>query len=171
MNNCSYCGGLLRHEKVRHVCTVCGKTFYDNPKAAVAIILYSEDKKSLSFGVRKHEPSKGLLDCMGGFVDVGESFEQATLRELNEESGLTKDDLLHFEYAGSCYDGYPWEGTVVPVTSAYFMAQLKPGVVLKAGDDIASITTVAVSDIVYEDFAWDGMRDVVRVVVQRLAAM
>jgi ADP-ribose pyrophosphatase YjhB (NUDIX family) len=37
---------------------------------------------------RTIEPSRGLLALPGGFMDVGESWQQAVVRELGEETGI-----------------------------------------------------------------------------------
>ena len=43
---------------------------------------------------RKGKHAAGLLSCPGGWIDYGESPEQAALRELNEEVGLVGYDLI-----------------------------------------------------------------------------
>lgn len=102
----------------QYKCPKCGKTYYDNPKAAVAIILV-DDKKQIIIGRRAHQPYIGKIDFPGGFLDVGEGFEEALKRELKEESALTLEDIKDLSYLGSAHDYYPWEGAEISVASVY----------------------------------------------------
>ncbi len=87
MEYCTYCGGKTTQQTNKRTCLVCNKTFYNNPKAAVVVMLYTPEKKQLIRTRRAHEPEVGKLDFIGGFLDVGETFEQAAYREMHEESG------------------------------------------------------------------------------------
>lgn len=160
MNYCSSCGGeVVKVLNTKYTCKKCGLDHYINPKAAVAafVVLHTGE---VALAVRGEEPYKGKLDCLGGFLDVGENFEQALYRELQEESGITASDVISIEYVASVYDDYPWGDIVVPVTSAYYIAMLKPGVKLVANDDVATIKTIQLEVLSPDNFAWDGMKQI-----------
>ena len=158
MKFCNRCGGeLLKESETKFVCTSCRRDTYRNPKGAVAILLF-DDNSHIALARRAHEPEKGKLDPMGGFLDVGESFEQALYRELQEETGLTKADVTNVSYLGSAYDEYLWHGDAEPVVSAYFTAKLKKGAKLHPADDVASIEYRKIKDIPDEECAWPGLQ-------------
>lgn len=70
----------------------------DAKLAAVAIILFQEDNKLKFFLTRRTsnvDHHKGQISLPGGAKDEGESFEDASLRESEEEIGVNVDlDLL-----------------------------------------------------------------------------
>lgn len=67
-------------------CHTCDFLLYHNIAAAVAIVFTYEDK--VLFTVRNVDPDKGKLDLPGGFIDPGETAEEAACREIREEIGL-----------------------------------------------------------------------------------
>ena len=86
MLHCPKCGSLsfdFDGEKVYN-CNKCQYQFFFNAASAVGAIIINEGR--LLTGVRALDPAKGLLDLPGGFVDPGESLEEALLRELQELS-------------------------------------------------------------------------------------
>ena len=85
-NMCPNCGSKKIEYKNRRkwLCPDCGFDLYNNVAAAVGIVLY-DDENNLLFEVRAKEPRKGFLCLPGGFVDGGESTEQAIIRECREE--------------------------------------------------------------------------------------
>lgn len=70
--------------------------------AAVAAIIRNH-KNEVLFTIRKHEPAAGFLDLPGGFVDLGETAEEALKREVFEELNLTIDTI---EFAGTFTNKY-----------------------------------------------------------------
>ena len=52
----------------------------------MAVIVNEKDE--LLVGTRVNEPAKGTYDLVGGFMDLGETAEQAMIREIEEESGI-----------------------------------------------------------------------------------
>jgi len=74
------------------VCDRCGWRWQANPKPAAAVLLErradAADEPSILLLRRAVEPGLGAWDLPAGFLDAGESFEMAALRETQEEAGL-----------------------------------------------------------------------------------
>lgn len=62
------------------------------------IVVYSENLKQVLMCIRKNPPYKGLSNFVGGKIESGEDGLQAAYRELQEETSITKDDIVltHF---------------------------------------------------------------------------
>ena len=57
------------------------------PIVGVGAVILDDDRILLE--QRKNEPSKGKWSVPGGLVELGESLEDAVVREVKEETGLT----------------------------------------------------------------------------------
>jgi ADP-ribose pyrophosphatase YjhB (NUDIX family) len=68
------------------VCSGCRFVFYLNPKVVAAAI--PEARGRLLLTRRSINPARGKWTFPGGFVDYGESTEDAAVRETFEETGL-----------------------------------------------------------------------------------
>ena len=67
------------------------------------ILVYNKEEDKILMCKREKEPYKGKLNLVGGKVEQGENELHAAYRELQEETGITKDDikltnLMNFEY-------------------------------------------------------------------------
>ena len=89
---CPLCGGGLGRAAVppdyreQAVCASCGFVFYLNPKVVAGTIPEQDGRVLLTR--RSINPGRGLWTFPGGFVDFGESVEDAAVRETFEETGL-----------------------------------------------------------------------------------
>lgn len=111
-NYCPNCGSS-NHEfenEHRFHCKDCGFVYYHNMAAAVMVIIEREDK--YLFTVRNIEPERGKLDFPGGFVDPGETAQEAATRELKEELNLdlkpTDFELIDTEANDYLYLNIPY---------------------------------------------------------------
>ena len=86
-SHCSFCGQAFdANERWPRVCAVCGNTTFLNP-LPVSVILLPVDEGVLL--VRRNiEPQIGQLALPGGYMNLGETWQQAGARELLEEAGI-----------------------------------------------------------------------------------
>ncbi|MGE5295460.1 MAG: NUDIX domain-containing protein [Solirubrobacterales bacterium] len=105
---CPKCGAAaLRFVGVKLLrCETCGFELYLNAAAAVAGVIVDSRGRMVVL-VRGKEPGKGLWDLPGGFVDPGETAEEALAREIREEVGL---EVTAMRYIGSWPNVYDYGG-------------------------------------------------------------
>jgi len=130
---------------------------YLNLAAAVAIIM--ECRGKILFGVRKHEPGRGMLDLPGGFVDPGESAEEAVRREVKEELSI---DTQEMRYLFSFPNTYPYRDMVYDTLDLIFLVHWDEPPEVKAADDLEDVMWVARDAVEYEKIAFDSLRQAVR---------
>lgn len=90
MKYCPRCGTLLAVRpafgRERQVCPACGFVHFYDPKVATCTIPELDGRIVL---VRRAiEPGYGKWTFPGGYMDQGETVEEAALRETQEETGL-----------------------------------------------------------------------------------
>ena len=94
---CSNCGKEVIRKvpqgdsRPRHVCLACATIHYQNPKIVAGCIPTLEDRLLLCR--RAIEPRFGLWTLPAGFMENGESTEQAAARETMEEACAEVDML------------------------------------------------------------------------------
>jgi len=84
---CSYCGTRYPSESVwPRDCQGCGNRSYLNPLPVVVVMVPAGGG---IIGIRRNiEPQKGTVTLPGGFIDMGESWQEGGKRELLEETGI-----------------------------------------------------------------------------------
>jgi ADP-ribose pyrophosphatase YjhB (NUDIX family) len=96
-SHCSYCGHRFDDgQSWPRICRHCGNVSFLNP-LPVAVVLLPIDRGLLV--VRRNiEPKRGWLALPGGYINYGESWQQAGARELLEETGvaIAPADLREF---------------------------------------------------------------------------
>jgi len=99
---CGYCGGSTISAETGHmrVCTLdtCGRKHFPRTDPAVIVLISSHDKALLG---NQSVWSKGWYSTIAGFVDPGESLEQAVRREALEETGIEVEDVRY-------HSSQPW---------------------------------------------------------------
>jgi NAD+ diphosphatase len=139
MNFCRRCGEPLTN-KQNHVYTCTnGHIIFANHSPAVGIFFVSPDNKKVLLTTRGIDPGKGMLGTFGGFLDAEETFEEAAVRELNEEANLELQDYEPFTYITSEHDTYTYGKEDVPVVSTFFWSRLRDEKNAQAADEIDSV--------------------------------
>tara|TARA_Y100001960_G_scaffold318712_1_gene388939 strand:- start:125 stop:1111 length:987 start_codon:yes stop_codon:yes gene_type:complete len=136
---CNRCGSATHIGQAGHVrlCTQvrCGETHYPRTDPAIIVLVQREDRAL--FG-RKPEWPANRYSTIAGFVEPGESAEQAVVREVAEETGI---DVTAARYHSS----QPWP----------FPGSLMLGYHAEAGND-----RISLNDHELEDALWLSRKEI-----------
>jgi len=139
---CPVCGVELvgGNDKLYGKCQKCGHVWWRNPKPTVAVVIYNKSNPwEVVLTKRKIEPQKGVLDLTGGFVDMGEVFEEAIAREVKEELGLEVKPE-EFEFRGhELGDDYVYGVEKYQCLDAWYVLGIDKKIKLKGDEEIAEI--------------------------------
>ncbi len=85
---CGMCGGACTPHSAGHVmrCTACDASHFPRTDPAVIMLVHAGDRALLGHSCRF--PTATLYSTLAGFVEPGESLEEAVAREVLEESGV-----------------------------------------------------------------------------------
>jgi NAD+ diphosphatase len=136
------------------VCAACGFEYFFNPAGAVAGLIVN-DRGELLVTRRAADPGRGLSDLPGGFVDPGESAEEALVREIKEELNL---EVTSLRYMASAPNTYRYKTVTYATVDLAFLCRVADLSVLAAGDDVRSAHFVAGDALDPAQFAFDSIR-------------
>jgi ADP-ribose pyrophosphatase YjhB (NUDIX family) len=158
---CPKCAGTLAEralragEPERLVCATCGFVFYLDPKVASCTISVLDG--GIVLLKRAIEPERGKWVFPGGYVDRGETAQQAAVRETLEESGLQ----VRLVGILDVYS-YPGHEVVVIVYSADVV-----GGSLGAGDEVLEARAFPPEALPWDDLAFASTRAALRDYLRR----
>ncbi len=118
---------------------------YPHPAVTVDAVVFGKDGGELKVLLiqRKSAPFRGRWAIPGGFLEMNESLDEAALRELEEETGLSG---LEFEQVGAFGD--PKRDPRERVISVAYVAVVKlAGLNVRAADDAKKAEWFPVGDL------------------------
>lgn len=115
---CGVCGGPMKmHTEISKRCTHCGKEVWPLLATAIIVLIRRGDKVLLVHARNFRGKFFGLV---AGFVETGETLEEAVVREVHEEVGIKIKNIRYFA-------SQPWPypcGLMVGFTADYVSGDL-----------------------------------------------
>lgn len=133
-------------------CDACDFHYFHNNAAAAGVVIRCAGHVLLV--ERGRDPGKGSLSVPGGFVDYGESAEQAARREVREEVGLQLDDI---DYLASFPNTYRFADVIYKTCDIYFQARVPERPVVVVGDDAVDFVWLRPSEIRPEQIVFESV--------------
>ncbi len=132
-DSCKFCGVCGTQTKTSHGgwrkdCPTCGKQHFPRTDPVVIMLVTYQDKCLLGAGRDFKVPDR--YSCLAGFVEPGETIEEAAKRELMEEAGVTAREVNYFF-------SQPWP----------FPSQLMIGISIEAASMDMSINKEELTDL------------------------
>ena len=115
---CGVCGAPMRMDTdISKKCTQCGKEIWPQLATAVIVLIHKGDEVLL---VRAKNFRRDFYGLVAGFVETGETLEEAVAREALEETGVT---ITNIRYFGSQPWPYPC-GLMVGFNADYVSGEI-----------------------------------------------
>ena len=137
---CGVCGGLCEPRSAGHAmgCTLCKAQHFPRTDPAVIMLVHQGDRALL--GHSQRFPNSTMYSTLAGFVEPGESLEEAVAREVLEESGVEVGRVTY-------HSSQPWP----------FPASIMLGFYAEATSEAITIDKTELVDVRW--FTRDEMRE------------
>lgn len=140
----------------RFHCNACGFIYFHNTATGCGAILEVADTPGhILLLVRGKEPARGRLDYPGGFVDPGESLEEALHREVREETGLTVTNL---RYLTSGPNRYEYRDVIYVTCDVVFVGTIASAPSRIQESEIAGFRVVTPNEVTLDEIAFPSLR-------------
>ncbi len=116
---CGRCGEkMIEQDELSMYCPSCGHNVYPRISPCVIMSVIKDDE--ILLGRSPHFP-EGMYSTLAGFVEPGETLEEAVTREIREEAGVEVSDIT---YEGSQVWPFPHQ-LMVAFTARYKSGELR----------------------------------------------
>ncbi len=116
---CGVCGAPMKmHTDISKRCTGCGKEIWPLLATAIIVLIHKGDEVLL---VHARNFKSNFMGLVAGFVETGETLEEAVHREVKEETSL---EITNLRYFGSQPWPYPC-GLMVGFNADYVSGEIK----------------------------------------------
>ncbi len=116
---CGVCGAPMKmHTAISKCCTSCGKEVWPQLATAVIVLVHRGEEVLL---VHAKNFKSNFMGLVAGFVETGETLEEAVHREVKEETNL---EITNLTYFGSQPWPYPC-GLMVGFNADYVSGEIK----------------------------------------------
>ncbi len=138
-------------------CKSCGFRYFINMSASVAAIIRNQNNEVL-FTVRKHDPAAGMLDLPGGFIDLGETAENALVREIQEELNL---NISMMKFIGTFPNKYHFGEIEYQTLDLVFNCTVESFENLQVADDVSGYVFRNPGAVLPQEIGLDSIREIV----------
>jgi mutator protein MutT len=125
--------------------------------AVVAVIFNNNDE--LLITRRKNNPAQGFFDLPGGFVNIGETAENAVVREVKEELNI---DVSELEFIATFPNEYVFGGIQYFTEDIVFACKITDFSSIFANDDISDYEFKPLAQVNIDDIGLNSIKNVIK---------